>query len=464
MAEKYDVAVIGGGPAGYVSAIKAAMLGGSVVLFEKDTVGGTCLNRGCIPTKSYIRTAEMIEDMTSAAARGILATPAVGVDMQKVADTKNGVVKKLTGGVAALLRAHGVTVVTGEAHMEDRTTIVCDEKRYQASSTLLCGGSVPGTLSIPGADLPGVLSSDTILELTNVPASLCVIGGGVIGCELATAFAAFGSEVTIVEYASTLIPMMDGELCAAAEQSLRKKGMHILTSTAVSAIRKEKNKFVVQAGSEEITCERVLISVGRKPDLSCLGNLCEEIKTEKGYVVADQNMRTSIPNIYAPGDINGKCMLAHAAFVMGETAAKNAMGAQEVCRLDRIASCLYTLPEIATVGMSQEQAKKRYGSQNIAVGRFPFSANGRALAGGHGEGFVKVIIEKRYGELLGAHMVGACATELIAQPAALMASEATAFEIAEMAFPHPTMSEAFMEACADALSACIHLPPGKMGR
>ena len=458
MAEKYDVAVIGGGPAGYVSAIKAAMLGGKVILFEKDVVGGTCLNRGCIPTKSYIKTAETIEEIKNAGKRGIVNDPKTVVDMEQVVAYKDGVVKKLTGGVAGLLRSHGVTVISGEASLKDKTTVVCGGKEYAAAATLLCGGSVPGAIPIPGTELEGVLTSDTILDLKEIPGELCVIGGGVIGCEIATAFAAFGSKVTIVEYAQALIPMMDKELSAATEKSLKAAGITIMTATAVSQISKEGGKLTVKAGGNGIVCDKVLLCVGRKPDLSCLGSLSGEIKTEKGYVVVNEKMQTSIPNIYAPGDINGKSMLAHAAFKMGETAAKNALGAKERCKLSLVPSCVYTLPEVASVGMTEAEAVKTYGKDGILTGRFPFAANGRALACGHPEGLIKVIASKKYGELLGVHMMGAGVTEMIAEAASLMSAEVTVHEIAEIIHPHPTCSEAFMEACADALGKCIHLP------
>ena len=394
MAEKYDVAVIGGGPAGYVAAIKAAMLGGRVILFEKDVVGGTCLNRGCIPTKSYIKTAETLEEIKNAAKRGIAADPKPSVDMNKVVEYKNGVVKKLTGGVAGLLRSRGVTVVSGEAKLSGRQAISCGGKEYEAASTLLCGGSMPGLLPIPGLDLPGVLTSDSILDITKVPETLCVIGGGVIGCEIATAFAAFGSKVTIVEYTPSLVPMMDGELAAATEKALKAAGIEVMTGTAVSAVEKSGKGLAVKAGDARIECENVLLSVGRKPDLSCLGSLSGEIEAERGYVVVNDRMQTSIPNIYAPGDINGKCMLAHAAFKMGEVAAENALGKKTPCKLELVPSCVYTLPEVASVGMTEEQAVQKYGKDKVAVGRFPFAANGRALACGHSEGFVKVLIDK----------------------------------------------------------------------
>ncbi len=459
MAYQYDVAVIGGGPAGYVSAIKAAQLGGKVILFEKDVVGGTCLNRGCIPTKTFVKTAESIETIKHAAQRGILNDPKTSVNMPKVVEYKNGVVKKLTGGVAVLLKSNGVDVVYGTAKMVNETTISCGDKTYTAKSTLLCGGSKAGIIPIPGVENPNVLTSDGILDIQELPGRLCIIGGGVIGCEVATAFAGFGSQVTIVELADRLVPNMDAELSALMKKSLEKLGIKVLLGKKVEKIADQGGKpAVVASGEAPIVCDKILLSIGRVADLECLGSLAEKIKVERGKVVVDAQMRTSIPNIYAPGDINGLSMLAHAAFKMGETAAANALGHSERCDLSLVPGCVYTLPEAASVGLTEAQAVEKYGKANIAVGRFPFGANGRALASGEPDGFVKVIIEKKYGEMLGVHIFGAVAAEMIAEPASLMAMEITVHEVANIIHAHPTYSEAFMEACADALGNCIHLP------
>lgn len=459
MNEIYDVAVIGGGPAGYVAAIKAAMLGGKVILFEKDAVGGTCLNRGCIPTKSYVRTAEIIEEIKNACKRGIMNDSAFTVDMKKVVEYKTNVVKKLTGGVAWLLKSRGVTVVYGQAEMESETQIACCGQIFQAKNTLLCSGSVSGSIPVPGAALPGVLSSDELLELAQVPSRLCIIGGGVIGCEFAAAFSAFGSKVTIVELADSLIPMMDAELGLLMEKSFESQGIDLCIGVKVEKIERKDREFAVTADGNNIACDAVLMSVGRKADLSCLGKLKDRIALEGNFVKVDDMMRTNVKNIYAPGDLNGKSMLAHAAFKMGETAAKNALGANEVCHLQLVPSCVYTIPEVASVGLTEEIATEIFGKSGISVGKFPFAANGRALVSGNSAGMVKVIIHKKSGELLGVHMFGMNVTEMIGQPTSLMAMRATAHEILEgIIHPHPTCSEAFMEACADALGCCIHLP------
>ncbi len=458
MLKEFDVAVIGGGPAGYVAAIKAAMLGGKVVLFEKSVVGGTCLNRGCIPTKSYIKTAEVMHEIIHAHKRGIVNDAKCGVDMGKVVAYKNDVVKKLTGGVAGLLKSHGVSVVYGEAAMETEKTIVCGGETYGAKSVLLCGGSVVGMVPIKGIETEGVLTSDSILDLTVLPKRLLVIGGGVIGCEIATAFGAFGSKVTIVEAMPGILPMLDAELSAQTQKIMKGNGIDVITGKGVEEISKTSGGLAVKVDGKIIECDNVLLSVGRKPDLTCLGKLKDKVTTERGYVVVDDKMRTNIANIYAPGDINGRSMLAHSAFKMGEVAAANALGHNETCDLSLVPSCVYTIPEVASVGMDEKTAMEKLGKDAIGIGRFPFAANGRALASGTTDGFIKVIIDKKYGEVLGVHMMGACVTEMIAEPASLMAMEVTAYEIKDIIHAHPTMSEAFMEACADALGECIHLP------
>ena len=456
--KQYDIAVIGGGPAGYVAAIKAAQLGGSVVLFEKDTVGGTCLNRGCIPTKTYLKTAEYIHHIRDAGQRGIrLASTEFTLDMDEVVAGKNSVVKKLTSGVAGLLRAYGVDSVNGLAALTPEGKVACGGAEYSARSIILCGGSKAGSIPIPGMEgNPDVITSDEILDITSLPKRLAVIGGGVIGCEMASAFAAFGSDVTIIELTDRLVPTMDAEISAALKNSMAKQGVRVMLSRKV--VRVEGRKLYIENEAQPVEADKILLSVGRVADLECLGGMSGKVGTERGNVLVDGQMRTNVPNIYAAGDITGLSMLAHAAFKMGETAAANTMGHDEHCDLTMVPGCLYTLPEAASVGLTEEEARKQ---QDISVGRFPFGANGRALASGEAEGFVKVIVDKKYGELLGVHIFGGAATEMIAEPAALMAMEVTSHEAADIIHAHPTYSEAFMEACADALGRCIHLPPRK---
>lgn len=458
--DEYDIAVIGGGPAGYIAAIKGAQLGAKVILFEKDTVGGTCLNRGCIPTKTYVKTAEYLETIRHAALRGIVVdNSSVKVDMPKVHEYKQTVVKKLTGGVAALLKSNGITNIKEEAVLIDKNTVKAGDKSYKAANIILCGGSVAGLLPIPGLDHPQVVTSDGILELTEVPKRLVVMGGGVIGCEVATAFKGFGSEVTIVELMDRVVPTLDREVSGAIEQSLVKMGVKVLVGKKVEQIEK-KGKLPVLCLDDgtKIEADKVLVSIGRKSDLTCLGEMESTIQSERGKIIVDEYCATNIPNIYACGDITNRSALAHSAFKMGEAAAANALGGKVKADLSKVPSCLYTMPEAGCVGMTEEEAKKR---GNIMIGKFPFAANGRALASGEDTGFVKVIADKKYGEILGVHIVGAMAAEMIAEAKVMMDMEITVHEAAEIMHPHPTYGEAFMEACADALGSCMHLPKKK---
>lgn len=459
MMKPFDVAVIGGGPAGYVAAIRAAQLGGSVVLFEKDVLGGTCLNRGCIPTKTYLKTGEVIHAIKSASERGIRNHPDAEVDMEKVVSHKNKIVNQLTGGVASLLKSNGVTVIYGTAVLSSMQHILCEGNTYEAKSIILCGGSVSGQIPIKGISNPKVMSSTEVLKLTELPKRLAVIGGGVIGCEMASAFQSFGSQVTILEAMDCLIPMMDQELAKSLEKDLKQQGISIQLSKKITAIIDEGSSVCICCeDGTRLEADIILLSVGRKADLECLGALKDQILVEGGKIVADEYMRTNLPNLYAAGDINGRLMLAHAAFKMGETAAENAMGHDARCRLDFVPSCVYTLSQVASVGLTEDAAAKKFGRDAISVGRFPLIANGRALAGGESQGYVKVVVHKKYSELCGVHIFGAHAAEMIAEPAALMAAEITAFEAANIIHAHPSFSEAFMEACADALGCCIHLP------
>jgi len=481
--ELYDVVVIGGGPAGYIAAIKAAKLGGNVALVERGQLGGTCLNRGCIPTKTYLKNAEMIASVRECAKRGIvLADPTLTVDMPKWVSLKNRVVKRLTAGVGVLLREHNVTIVQGEGRIEPlespgnggaRFNVqVHSEKGDGGEATVLAtknviaaGGSKVGRLPIPGLEDPRVLTSDTILDLKELPDSLAILGGGVIGIEMARIFSATGVKTTIVEREPRLAPMLDVELSDALAKTFKREKVDVRTGVEVEEIQfSDDGASLVLAGGETINAAAVLLSVGRVPDESALEGL--DLEREGRAIRVDGSMRTSIPGLYAPGDVNAQNMLAHAAFKMGEVAAQDAMGHAEhtvasdpVELLKYTPGVIYGEPEAACVGLTESQAKEQHGE--IRVGRFPFQANGRAIASGQTDGFVKVIADAKYGEILGVHIYGPCASELINEAATLMAAEATIEELAEAIHAHPTLSETLMEAAADALERCLHLPPKK---
>ncbi len=456
MRDEYDLIVVGGGPAGYVAALRAAQLGASVVLAERDVLGGTCLNRGCIPTKSYLQTAEAIQSAREWASRGLILDSPPRLDMKKALACKNQAVRRLTAGVKALLESRKVDIVRGNAVLVGSGRVEVEGSGIlRAPSVILAGGSVSTRLPIPGADSPRVLLSEDILALDRVPGSLVVIGGGVIGVEIAQILSAFGSVVTIVELENRLLPTMEEDLSKAMAAALKKRGIIVHLGVSVRSIDDSgAGLALLLSDGTRVEAELALLSVGRRPDLSCLGD--SGVAVERGCVVVDDFMATSLPGVFAPGDLNGRRMLAHAAFEMGEAAAHSALGHPRRAELDLVPSVVYWSPEAASVGLTEAEARTR--CENVSIGLFPFAANGRALCSGDSEGFVKVLVDPRFGELLGVHIVGACASELINEAAILMRMEVTAFEIAEVAHAHPTRSEAFMEAVAAALGRCVHLP------
>ena len=456
----YDVVVIGGGPAGYVAAIKAAQVGGKVAIVEKSELGGTCLNRGCIPTKAYLHNAEIIEGVKHAAGRGIMIeNPNFTVDMDKVLGMKSKVVKKLVGGVGALLKSNGVDVFKGVGTItKDKNVLVNGEKLVETDKIIFAGGSKVSRINIPGMDSKLVMTSDDILELNEVPETLAVIGGGVVGVELGQAFSTFGSKVTVVEMMDRIVPGMDAEVSNTLRTALEKKGMTIMTSTKLQEIVEKDGKLYIKLeGKEDLVVDRALLSIGRVPDLEGIGEV--EFELERGRIKVDEFMETSVKGIYAPGDINGTKMLAHAAFRMGEVAAENAVnGNHHVAKLDLTPAAIYTMPEVAMVGLTEEQAREKY---DISVGKFSFAANGRAIASDEDFGFIKVIADKKYGEILGVHIIGPAAAEIINEASSIMEMEITVEEMLKTIHGHPTYSEVMYEAFADVLGLAVHAPKKK---
>ena len=456
----YDVVVIGGGPAGYVAAIKAAQVGGKVAIVEKSELGGTCLNRGCIPTKAYLHNAEIIEGVKHAAGRGIMIeNPNFTVDMEKVLGMKSKVVKKLVGGVGALLKSNGVDVFKGVGTItKDKNVLVNGEKLIETDKIIFAGGSKVSRINIPGMDSKLVMTSDDILELNEVPQTLAVIGGGVVGVELGQAFSTFGSKVTVVEMMDRIVPGMDAEVSNTLRTALEKKGMTIMTSTKLQEIVEKDGKLHIKLeGKEDLVVDRALLSIGRVPDLEGIGEV--EFELERGRIKVDEFMETSVKGIYAPGDINGTKMLAHAAFRMGEVAAENAVnGNHHVAKLDLTPAAIYTMPEVAMVGLTEEQAREKY---DISVGKFSFAANGRAIASDEDFGFIKVIADKKYGEILGVHIIGPAAAEIINEASSIMEMEITVEEMLKTIHGHPTYSEVMYEAFADVLGLAVHAPKKK---
>ncbi|MFZ7332694.1 dihydrolipoyl dehydrogenase [Streptococcus pluranimalium] len=455
---EYDIIVVGGGPAGYYAAIRGAQLGGKIAIVEKSEFGGTCLNVGCIPTKTYLKNAEILDGIKHAAGRGInLASTNYTIDMDKTVDFKNSVVKKLTGGVAGLLKANKVTMFNGLGQVNPDKTVTIGSETIKGRNIILATGSKVSRINIPGIDSKLVLTSDDILDLREMPKSLAVMGGGVVGIELGLVWASYGVEVTVIEMADRIIPAMDKEVSLELQKILAKKGMNIKTSVGVSEIVEANNQLTLKLNDgSEVVAEKALLSIGRVPQMNGLENL--NLEMERNRIKVDEYQETSIAGIYAPGDVNGTKMLAHAAYRMGEVAAENAMhGKVRKANLEFTPAAVYTHPEVAMVGMTEEDARAKYG--DILIGKNSFTGNGRAIASNEDQGFVKVIADAKYHEILGVHIIGPAAAEMINEAATIMENELTVDELLLSIHGHPTFSEVMYEAFADVLGEAIHNPP-----
>ena len=459
-ADEYDLIVVGGGPAGYYAAIRGSQLGAKVAIVEKSEFGGTCLNVGCIPTKTYLKNAEILDGLKIAAGRGInLASTDYSIDMDKTVDFKNTVVKTLTGGVRSLLKANKVTIFNGLAKVNPDKTVLISSEIIKGRKIILATGSKVSRINIPGIDSPRVLTSDEILDLREMPKSLVVMGGGVVGIELGLVWASYGVEVTVIEMADRIIPAMDKEISQELQNILTKKGMTIKTNVGVSEIIDETSYLSLKlSNGETIQADKALLSIGRVPQMKGLENL--DLEMDGNRIKVNDYQETSIPGIYAPGDVNGQKMLAHAAYRMGEVAAENALsGNHRKAKLKYTPAAVYTHPEVAMVGLTEEAARKQYG--DILIGKSSFSGNGRAIASNEAQGFVKVIADSKYHEILGVHIIGPAAAELINEAATIMENELTVDDVAQAIHGHPTFSENMYEAFLDTIGQAIHNMPKK---
>ncbi|MBI5966304.1 MAG: dihydrolipoyl dehydrogenase [Deltaproteobacteria bacterium] len=465
MAEK-DIVIIGGGPGGYVAAIRAAQLGGKVTLIEKDELGGLCLNRGCMPTKTLLRGVELLESLEAGKDFGIQVGE-VSVDFSKLMACKDRVVKTLVSGVSSLMKSNGIEVIKGKAKMISPLRIeVLDEKQqritYHARKIIIATGSVSADLPIAGTKLPGVIDSDGALQLTQIPESMVIIGGGPIGLEFGTIFAALDTKVTILEMLPQILPSEDAEVASSLDKSLRRFKIQTLTGSQVKEITegaqgKRKVVAITSQGEKAFEAQYVLMAVGRKPNVEGLGLQEAGIHLSKKGIEVNEKMETNIPGIYAIGDVTGQWLLAHFAMAQGEVAAQNVMGHEVRMETRVVPRCVYTLPEVAAVGMTEKQAKEA--GYELKIGRFPFAANGKATIIGERNGFVKIVAETKYDEILGLHIFGPQATDLIGEAVLAMRLEATAPDMAQAIHPHPTLTEALMEAALDVEGMAVHIPP-----
>ena len=458
--EGNSVLVIGGGPGGYVAAIRAAQLGAKVTLVEKDALGGTCLNRGCMPTKAMLHTSEIYEAATGSAGIGIIGKD-VEVDWEKVQGFRAAVVERLTSGVKALLRMNKVKVVSGEAVFTGPKTVKAGNEVLSAEKIIICAGSYPIIPGIPGLkESKATIDSTACLSLDHIPESMVVIGGGVIGLELGSVYRRYGTKVTVVEMQPRLLPLMDGELTMLAEAKLKGEGMEILTSTQVVSVADggavAKVKVKGPDGEKVIDAEKILVCIGRGPNTKALGLDKAGIAVKDGFIQANEKLETNVPGVYAVGDCTGKLMLAHAAMAMGEVAAENALGGDRLFKPEMSPSCAYVGPEFAGVGYTEERAKEL----GIAykVGKFPTSGSGRSLVAGHTDGMIKILAGEKFGEILGVHILAPSATELIEEAALAIKLECTVKEFTETIHCHPTVAESVREAALNIDKKAIHIP------
>lgn len=466
--QEREIVIVGGGPGGYIAAIRAAQLGGKVMLIEEEELGGTCLNWGCIPTKTLLQGVEILEALRKSSEFGIQVSD-VKIDFLKLMARKDRAVRTIGSGLVNLLKGHGIEVIKGKASLvsAQEISVVTNHGQkdvIQARKIILAPGSVPADLPLPGKNLSKVIDSKGALQLTNLPESLIIIGAGPIGLEFGTIFAALGSKVTILEMMPQILPKEDGEIALALERVLKHLHVQIYTNCLVKEIREDeegRKEVSVRLGNQErtLTSEYVLIAGGRQPNLGGLGVEKAGIKVDHKGIEVKANLETNIPHIYAVGDVTGQNLLAHFAMAQGVVAAENALGRAVRFEERVIPRCIYTLPEVAAVGMTEEEAKRR--GYEIKIGRFPFAANGKATAMGERNGFVKIIAEKKYGEILGLHIFGPHATDLIGEALLAMRLEATTKDIARAIHPHPSLSEALMEAALDIDGEAFHLPPRK---
>jgi dihydrolipoamide dehydrogenase len=479
---EFDLLVIGGGPGGYVAAIRAAQRGLSVGLVDKERPGGVCLNWGCIPTKAMLRSAEVFQTVTAAADFGVYADN-VRFDFAAMRQRKDGIVKELTDGVAGLLKANGVSVIEGHARFTGPTSVQVYQAgtspifpggpRYAAAPTttavreitaadvIVATGSVPARLPVPGADLPGVVTSDGAFGLTEIPGRIVVIGGSAVGAEWASLFHTFGSEVTVVEMQDRLVPLEDKEIGTALGRSFTKRGITVLTGSTVTGIAEAGDVLRVNVGgpkARELDADVVLVGVGRRPNTAGLGLDTAGIATDaRGFIPVDEQLRTGVEHVYAIGDVTGKALLAHVASHQGLTAADVIAGYPAHIDYAVIPAATFTHPEIASVGLTEDAA--RAAGHEVITAKFPFAALGRAKTFGETEGFMKIVAGQRHSEVLGVHIFGPSASDLITEGALAIAIEATLDELADTIHAHPTLGEIGMEAALAGLGLPVHIAP-----
>ncbi len=452
----FDLIVIGAGPGGYEAAIRAAQNGLQVALCEKDLVGGTCLNRGCIPTKALLHAAELKEASASAAGWGI-GTGEATVDYAAVQSKKDEVVAKLRGGIETLLAQNKITLLRGAAQIVAKGRVLVNEETHETKNILIATGAAPARPPIAGLNLPGVMTSDELLFDQAVYPRLVILGGGVIGLEMATAFQALGSQVTIIEMQERILPLADREISQSLAMQLKKKGVAILTGARLSAIEAGEPLVCKVEGKEDIPCDAVLVAVGRKPNTEGLFADGFTLDMERGRIWTDVHHQTSVPGVYAIGDVACPVQLAHVASAQGIACAAHISGQESHQDLSVIPSCVYTTPEAAWVGICEQEAKE----QGIAVktGKFLMTANGRTLIAGGDRAFIKAVFDAKTDVLLGAQLLCEHATDMIDEFALALANGMTREQMLKNMRPHPSFAEGILEMLESVEGNAIHMTP-----
>lgn len=459
--KEFDIVVIGAGPGGYVAAIKASQMGKKVALIEKEHLGGTCLNVGCIPTKTLISNALMLHRIQHASDFGIEVGP-ISFDYSKMKARKDGVVDKIKKSLDGLIRSNGITIFKGKAEFVSPKEIKITGESPELlhfQKVIIATGSEP--LDIPSfpCDHKKIFNSSSILELTKLPKKIAIIGGGYIGCEFASLFAALGVKIALIEALPSILSLQGSTIADVMTKSFTKKGIEISTGASVEKIDTQGDGVLVHLkGKEPIAADIALISIGRKIVSQGVGLEKAGVLTDaKGAILVDDTMATNVPGIYAIGDVTGKFLLAHVASHQGIVAASNACGQEAHMHYEAVPSVIFTHPEVATVGMNLEQAQLE--GLNVSIGKFPFQALGKAIATMESEGFAQIITEKKSGRILGAQVIGEGAASLISEMALAIHNELTVECISDTIHAHPTLPEAWMEAALLSTDTPIHFPP-----
>ena len=454
----YDVGIIGGGPGGYVAAIRAAQLGGTVCLIEKGQWGGTCLNRGCIPTKTLFSIAHLAEQVRNTPALNAQNTT---VDYSQTLTHKTEVIEKLTGGISQLLKRNKIQTLIGNASLTDKNTIVVNKtdgtsEQIKVKNVIIATGSEPADPPVFEIDETDVLTTTGILNLTELPESLIIVGGGVSGCEFASIFNAFGCKVTVLELLPTILATEDVQVVRHIQLFMKRKGISIQTDAKITSVKKsEEGVTAVLESGESVKAEKMLVSIGRRYNSEGIGLEKVGIRIDNGKIVVNERMQTNIPGIYAVGDVASRYLLAHVASAEGKVAAQNCLGETTEMDYQVVPWCVFTLPEIGHVGMTEKEATDE--GYEVKVGRFPYGASGMALGMGETDGFVKTIMDADSGDILGVHIVGAHASTLIHEAAVAIRLGASAMDIAHTVHAHPTLSEMVMESAEAAYGRAVHV-------